>query len=70
MLKVALPDTFNGKEVEVIILPLEKVSNQSQVQEPQAAYENLYGSLKSGLSIDEIDEQLKSLRNEWNRDIS
>jgi|GEM_PF-752354 len=30
---------------------------------------DLRGKLKTGLSIEEINKQLKSLRNEWERDI-
>ena len=30
----------------------------------------LRGTLKTGLTINEIDQQLKTLRNEWERDFS
>lgn len=30
----------------------------------------LYGKLKLDMSVDEIDSQLKNLRNEWERDFS
>jgi hypothetical protein len=66
-IKITLPDTYNDKEIELIILP---VNDPMQVQEPVVNYEKLYGSLKSGLTVEEIDRQLKALRNEWNRDIS
>ena len=32
-------------------------------------FEQFYGKTNSGLTIDEIDEQLKTLRQEWDRDI-
>jgi uncharacterized protein with von Willebrand factor type A (vWA) domain len=31
-------------------------------------FDKFYGSTKTGLSIDEIDEQLNILRKEWERD--
>lgn len=30
----------------------------------------LYGTLKTGLTVDEIEIELKNLRNEWERDFS
>lgn len=68
VLRVVLPDHYNNKQVELIILPAEDVP--SQVEEKKVDYEKYYGSLKSGLTIEEIDEQIKALRSEWERDIS
>ena len=68
VLRVVLPDHYNNKQVELIILPAEDVP--SQVEEKKVDYEKLYGSLKSGLTIEEIDDQIKALRSEWERDIS
>jgi hypothetical protein len=33
-------------------------------------YSKFYGKMKSNLAIEELDKKLKSLRDEWNRDIS
>ena len=68
VLRVVLPDHYNNKQVELIILPAEDMP--SQVEEKKVDYEKYYGSLKSGLTIEEIDEQIKALRSEWERDIS
>lgn len=73
VLRVVLPDHYNDKRVELIILPAETEAEDvpSQVQESKMDYyEKFYGSLKSGLTIEEIDEQIKALRSEWDRDIS
>lgn len=68
-LKITLPDNYNDKRVELIILPADE-NEPAKVEEPRVDYEKLYGSLKSGLTTEEIDRQLDALRNEWNRDIS
>jgi hypothetical protein len=68
VLKVVLPDHYNNKQVELIILPTEE--SPSEVREGKVDYEKLYGSLNSGLTSEEIDRQLKDLRREWERDLS
>jgi hypothetical protein len=79
ILKVSLPDHYNNKPVEIIILPAGVEVASSYVGEAEAAYERqevefnykeLFGSLNSGLSAHQIDQQLKSLRDEWESDIS
>jgi hypothetical protein len=65
---IQLPAGYNGIQVELIILPAQENSNQ--VNERQVDYfSKYYGSIKSSLREDQIDEKLKSLRDEWNRDI-
>ena len=66
MVSVQLPPDFNGKKVEVIVLESEE--EYSVVNEPAVNWEQLYGSMKSKLSIEEIDARLRALRNEWDRD--
>ena len=67
-LNVVLPDHFNNREVELIILPTESLPQK--VEESQTNYySKFYGSIKSGLTQEEIDKKLKDLRDEWNRDI-
>jgi len=68
-LNVTLPDAFNDMRVELIILPADE-KTVSTVEEPGPDYKSLYGSFQSGLSIEEIDAQLKLLRSEWDKDIS
>jgi hypothetical protein len=67
-LTVILPDAYNDREVELIILPTERES--SKVEESRTDYfSKYYGSLKMNLPDEEIDKKLKALREEWNRDI-
>lgn len=65
VLNIILPDNYKDKKVELIIFPVEE-----EIMKAKIDYDQFYGSLKSGLSIDEIDLQLKTIRNEWERDIS
>jgi hypothetical protein len=60
---------MNNKTVELIILRADEKSF-TVVSEEAVDYEKLYGSLSSGLTIEQIDEQLQALRKEWQRDIS
>jgi hypothetical protein len=49
-----------------IVTPLP--SNDSLTADDKLSFfSRFYGSLQSGLSIDEIDHQLQTLRNEWDR---
>lgn len=68
-LKVMLPDHFNGKQVELIILSTDEPAAAS-VEEPKFDYQSLYGSVKFNKSVEQIDKELKELRDEWERDIS
>jgi hypothetical protein len=68
-IRIELPENYNNKTVELIILPAAE-ELYSKVEEDKVDYEKLYGSLNSGLTIDQIDEQLKALRSEWEKDIS
>jgi hypothetical protein len=83
VLKVVLPDSYNDKNVELIILPADETglsqaeASPSVVHEEKINYEEkidyftkFYGKMKSNLSEEELDKKLKSLRDEWNRDIS
>jgi hypothetical protein len=69
ILKIELPDDYINETVELIILKSNPESI-SKVEEPAFDYSKLYGSLKLGKSADEINEKLKALRKEWERDIS
>lgn len=68
-IKVVLPDSYNEKHVELIILPAsEEISG---VEEAKADYfTRFFGKMKSNLSQKELDNKIKSLREEWNRDLS
>lgn len=66
---VVLPENFNNTDVELIIMPVP--AEVPKVEEKKVDYyTKYYGTLKSGLTVDEIDKQLADLRNEWNRDPS
>lgn len=65
---VQLPEGFENTDVEIIVL---KTANTS-VAKPgkKGKFDKYFGILKTGLSIEEIDAQLKLLRDEWERPIS
>ena len=65
---VELPEDYNNKTVDLIIQ--ESQEKPTIVQEPSIDYKKLYGTLNLGLTVEEIDKELKDLRNEWERDIS
>lgn len=56
-----LIDTF--KVLENAITP----NNKSSKKEV-STFDRFYGKADSGLTLDEIDEQIKILRSEWDRD--
>lgn len=74
VLKVVLPDSYNDRKVELIILPADESqagTYPSIVEEEKVDYfTKFYGKMKSNLTDEELDKKLKSLRDEWNRDIS
>jgi hypothetical protein len=69
IIHIELPANYNNQTVELIILRADEKSF-TVVNEDAVDYEKLYGSLSSGLTIEQIDEQLQALRKEWQRDIS
>ena len=68
-LKVIVPAEYEDAEVEVIIRPI-ATSETNVVNEPRVDYGSLYGSIKLGSTVEEINLQLKKLRDERDRDIS
>lgn len=65
---VLLPEGFENSDVEVIVLQTQPAANQAPGQKRHFAKSR--GSLKTGLSRDELDAQLKNLRDEWERPLS
>lgn len=64
---VHLPEGFDNTDVEIIVL---KASASSEAQKKKKGkYDRYFGVLKTGLTIEEIDAQLKLLREEWERPI-
>jgi hypothetical protein len=68
-LTVQLPDIYNGKKVELIILSTEEFP-PSQFQEKKSDYHKLHESIKLDMTIEEINKELKELRGEWEREIA
>jgi len=65
---VELPEGFENADVEIIVLktsPVKPVTSRKK-----GKFDRYYGILKTGLTIEEIDAQLKQLRDEWERPIS
>ncbi len=65
---VQLPEGFENADVEIIVLK----TSASSISKPgkKGNFDKYIGILKTGLSIEEIDAQLKILRDEWERPIS
>lgn len=51
-------------------LAILRVQNKKVKKIPQLKISQLRGTLKTGLTVEEIDHELKNLRNEWERDFS
>lgn len=62
---ITLPKSFGDDPVEVIILPIGVKRKTPLKFNP----EDYYGVGQSDLTLDQIDQQLRKLRNEWERDI-
>ena len=65
ILQIDLPESHRDKTEELIIFATEE---QTKATKPNVDYKSMYGSL--GLTMEQIDEQLNTLRAEWTRDIS
>ena len=63
ILQVLLPESFRNKQLEVIILPTQ--DTQDIIEIKKFDFTQLYGKLRSGMSIEEIDEKIKLMRSEW-----
>jgi len=64
---VQLPEGFNNTDVEIIVLKASATSRATPRK--KGKFKKYRGILKTGLSIEEIDAQLKALRDEWERPI-
>jgi hypothetical protein len=64
---VQLPEGFENTDVEIIVLKSSPARNGKSSK--KGKFDKYFGILKSGLSIEEIDAQLKLLRDEWDRPI-
>lgn len=64
---VQLPEGFENTDVEIIVLK----SSSTGIGKPgkKGKFKKYRGILKTGLTIEEIDAQLKALREEWERPI-
>jgi len=64
---VELPEGFENANVEIIVLKAS--SAKPAVPRKKGRFSKYRGILKTGLTIEEIDAQLKQLRDEWERPI-
>ncbi len=64
---VQLPEGFENTDVEIIVLK----SSSTSIAQPskKGKFKKYRGILKTGLTIEEVDAQLKALREEWERPI-
>ena len=64
-LNIRIPDNLRGKELEIIILPVEDdFENEKPIDPVQYR-----GALKINLTNDEIDNDIKRGREEWQKRI-
>ncbi len=66
---VQLPEGFEDTDVEIIVLKASSTSASETNPRKKGKFDKYFGILKTGLSIEEIDAQLKLLREEWERPI-
>lgn len=62
---ITLPESFGDEPVEVIVLSTGKKRKTRSKFNP----EKYYGLGQSSLSVEEIDRQLREMRDEWDRDV-
>lgn len=60
---IDLPDSMTGEDVEVVIRKLESADDQEKTYDPM----DFYGKIKTGLSVEEIAEECRKMRDEWDR---
>lgn len=65
---VQLPEGFENTKVEIIVLKASAINLAEPLK--KGKFTRYCGILKTGLTIEEIDAQLKLLRDEWERPIS
>lgn len=63
---IDLPESFADNEVEVIVMPVQK--DRSDVDERAFDPEKYRGALKVKMSLEEIEQECKEMRDEWDRD--
>jgi cell fate (sporulation/competence/biofilm development) regulator YmcA (YheA/YmcA/DUF963 family) len=67
---IALLDFLKSFELIDTFKVLEtSLSNNKTAKKEVSFFDQFYGKTNSGMTITEIDEQLKTLRQEWERDI-
>ncbi len=60
---IDLPDSMTGEDVEVVIRKLESADAEETTYDPM----DFYGKIKTGLSVEEIAEECRKMRDEWDR---
>jgi len=59
---IDLPDSMAGQDVEVIVSALGREGVRDK-NDPM----DFYGKIKTGLSVEEIAEECRKMRDEWDR---
>lgn len=65
-LHIILPEEIKSEKVEVILVPL---SQSLDLKEKNDLIKNLWGSVNLNRSIDDIENTIKNMRDEWSREI-
>lgn len=64
---IQLPEGFENSDVEVIVV---QSSLNQPVRGQRKSFAKFRGSLQTGLSQQELDEELLKMRDEWERPLS
>jgi hypothetical protein len=56
--------------VRVVSDPKSKTGANIAEPKPKKDFSKYWGSLRTGLTADEIDDKLRQMRNQWDRDFS
>mgnify|MGYP000866595676 CR=1 FL=1 len=65
-LHIILPEEIKSEKVEVILVPL---SQSLDLKEKNDLIKNLWGSVNLNRSVDDIENTIKNMRDEWSREI-
>ncbi|MFH1378414.1 MAG: hypothetical protein ABIH86_06655 [Planctomycetota bacterium] len=64
---IDVPDSLCGIDLEVIVLPANSHSNDSDSIERKNRILSLFGAVDLGLTDEMIDSEIQHMRDEWNR---
>jgi hypothetical protein len=66
---IALLEFLKSFEMIDKFTVLENASSKKQLKKELSFFEKFYGKTKSGLTLEQLDNQINTFRKEWERDI-